>query len=126
MCGIPVLLARTQNDLETMTMYLMYGQRAMREWRDTDHDSSSIVPTVSAVLADQNWKMQIASDPASFLRDDNPLLLDAPIFAGFNFSNIEYTVNGHLDVGNPGHRPYCGMMKSRTASVVGMITPIGS
>ena len=91
MCGILVILARAQDDLETVKMHLNYGQRAMREWQDTDFDGSSIVPTLSALLADLNCKMQIAANPASFLQDDNSLLLDAPVLRNFTFSNIEYT-----------------------------------
>ena len=97
MCGVLSSLARYQNDAETMKMHLKYGQRAMQEWREADFDGSSIAPTLSAMLADLNWKLQIAANPASFLRDDNPLLLDAPVLSNFNFSNIEYTVNGHWD-----------------------------
>ena len=95
MCGVLAQLARNHDDHETMKMHLMYGQRAMREWQDIDFDGSSIAPILSAVLADLNWRLQIASSPASFLQDDNPLLLDAPVLSNFNFSNIEYTVNGH-------------------------------
>ena len=97
MCGILALLAEGQNDLERKEMHLTYGQRAMREWQDTDFDGSLIAPTLSSVLADENWRLQIASNPASFLQDDNPLLLDAPVLRNFNFSNIEYTANGHWD-----------------------------
>ena len=97
MCGVLTSLARAQSEHETMKMHLMYGQRAMREWQTTDFDGSSIAPTLSALLADLDCKMQIASNPASFLQDDNPLLLDAPILSNFNFSNIEYVVNEHWD-----------------------------
>ena len=94
-CGILALLAKSQNDLETTRIHLKYGQRAMREWQDAGFGKSSIAPTVSALLADLNLKMKIASNPASFLLDDNPLLFDVPVFGDFNFSKIEYMVNGH-------------------------------
>ena len=95
MCGVLACLARYQNEHKTMKMHLMYGQRAMREWQAADFDGSSIAPILSAVLADLNWRLQIAANPASFLREDNPLFLDAPVLSDFKFSNIEYTVNGH-------------------------------
>ena len=95
MCGVLALLARSQNDLETMKMHLDHGQRAMREWQEADFDGSSIAPTLSALLVGENWRLQIASNPASFLQDDNPLLLDAPVLDDFSFSHIEYTVDGH-------------------------------
>ena len=94
MCGILTLLADAQNDFETKKMHLMYGQRAMREWEDASCDGSSIAPTLSAMLADLNWRLQLESKPASFLQDDNPLLLDAPVLSNFNFSNIESTIHG--------------------------------
>ena len=97
MSGVLASLARYQNDVETMKMHLAYGQWAMQEWREADFDGSSIAPTLSALLADLNCKMQIASNPASFLQDDNPLLLDAPVLSNFNFSNIECTLNQHWD-----------------------------
>ena len=97
MCGILALLARGQHDHETMKIYLMYGQRAVREWQGADFDGSSIAPTLTALLADLNCKMQIASNPASFLQDDNPLLFDTPVLDNFDVSNIECTVNWHLD-----------------------------
>ena len=97
MCGILALLARDQNELETMRMHLMHGQHAMREWQDADFDRSSIAPTLSATLADLNCKTQIASNPASLLQDDNPFLLDAPVLGNFNISNVEYTLAQHWD-----------------------------
>ena len=69
----------------------------MLEWQAADFDGSSIAPTLSAVLSDMNWRLQIASNPASFLQDNNTLPLDAPVLSNFNFSNIEYIVNGHLE-----------------------------
>ena len=95
MCGILAYLARYQNDLQIMKMHLKHGQKTMREWQDADFDGSSIAPILSAMLADQNWRLEIAANPASFLQDDNPLLLDAAIFGDFNFSNIGYTVDRH-------------------------------
>ena len=94
-CGILSILARGQNDLETMKMHLMYGQRAMQEWQEGDFDKSSIAPTLSALLADMNWRLQIASNPALFLQDDSPWLLSAPVLNNFSFSTIEHTVNLH-------------------------------
>ena len=94
---ILALLAQTQNELETYKMHLAYGLRAMQEWQDADFDGSSIAPMLSVLLADLNWRLQIASKPASFPQDDNPLLLNASCFCDFNVSTAEYTVNPHWE-----------------------------
>ena len=95
MCGILALIAQCQNELGTYKMHLAYGLRAMQEWQDAGFDGSSIAPTLSTLLSLQNYSLQIASNPASFLQDDNPFLLDTSCFCDFNVSTAEYTVNRH-------------------------------
>ena len=88
-CCILAVLANAVGDLETSKMHLMHGQRAMQEWQDVGFDGSSIAPTLSVLLADMTWKLQLASNPASFLQDDNPILLNLPV--SFNF-DAEYAI----------------------------------
>ena len=42
MCAILSRLAHYQQDLATFKLHLVYGRRAMQEWRDVDFDRSSI------------------------------------------------------------------------------------
>ena len=89
------MLSYILGDNETCKMRLKYGQRAMREWQDhADFGGSSIAPTLSALLADASCKLQIASNPACFLEDDNPLLLHASYLGNFNVSTAEHADNG--------------------------------
>ena len=95
MCVVLALLANFQQDLATCKMHLMYGRRAMQEWRDMDFDGSSIAPILSAVLAHLDCTLQIGSNPAWFVQDDNPFLLHASGTSSFNMSTAESTVNRH-------------------------------
>ena len=95
MCGLLTLVAVIDNDVATLKMHLNHGQRAMREWQEANFDGSSIAPTLSAILVDLNWRLQIASNPACFLQDDNPWLLGAPMLGNFNVSTAESTVDRH-------------------------------
>ena len=98
LCGVLTLLANSQDDFETFKMHLMYGQRAMQEWHDADNfDGSSIAPILSALLAHENCKLQITSNPASFLQEDNPLLLQASYLGNFSIAMAQYTVNRHWE-----------------------------
>ena len=98
MCGILALLADLQSDFDAQRMHLMYGQRAMQEWQDTDFDGGSIAPTLAALFATENRSVQLLSNPASFLQDDNPFLLQASSYLGdFNISTAKSTVARHFD-----------------------------
>ena len=93
MCGILALLANVQDDYATAKLHLMFGRRAMREWQDTDFDRSSIGPTLSAILAHVEYKMEIGFNPTWFLQDDSPLLLRASDLIRFNVATAESAVS---------------------------------
>ena len=69
----------------------------MQEWKDVGFDNSPIGPRLFTILAHINCKLQIGSNPAWFVQDDNPLLLDASELDIFNISTAQDIVNSHWE-----------------------------
>ena len=98
MCGVLAQMSMGLDQLDTYRMHVEHGQRAMQEWEDEDFNHSSIAPTLSIFLAQENCLVQMSSNPALFLHNDNPFLRQASSFCDFKMSTAEHIVSGHWHI----------------------------
>ena len=98
-CLVLAFLAYCHNDFATLQMHVTYGQRAMLEWEDANFDNSSIGRALFDGVSNMDFRLRALSNPASFLQDDNPLLLHAAWdLTNFNVSYVERSVARYWDL----------------------------
>ena len=98
-CFLLALLAFCMDDCATFQMHVMHGQRAMREWENADFDNSSIGNILFDAVTDLSFRLQVQSNPALFLQDDNLLLLRAAQgLSYFNLSYISYNMDRYWSI----------------------------